>query len=659
MPESSRKFRVRFLPEGISASVPSGSTLLEAAHQAGVYLASLCGGMGYCGKCRVVVEKGSVKKEPTTLLSPADETAGVVLACQSQVIEDIVVSVPEETRLAEGRILEGKEAPPAACEEVRARRFTYIPLARRVYLELERPTTTAPIPDRERLVQGLKSLGEQCEPAINLEVLKELSSVLWRDEWQGEVTVSLALDNSSPQDATDARSRVLSVAPGDETKTSFAVAMDVGTTTLVVHLVHLPTGRTIASEAKYNSQMQYGEDYIQRIMYIVQNDALEELQRLVVDDLNELIHRAASRTAVRPEDILVATAAGNTAMLHILLGLDPARIRKEPYIPSANFIGQVSAQEIGLDIHPRGFIYPLPSVAAYIGADITAGAVAVGVDHCPHISLFIDLGTNGEVALGNREWLVAASCSAGPAFEGSGVKHGMRASAGAIEEFSITSSGEVRYKTVGEKPPRGICGSGLLDIMAELFRSGILNRSGVLQEGPAGPPAGETGKRLRQGEEGPEFLLVDKSETSTQRDIVITQPDIDNLMRSKAAVYAAVSLLMEATQITPEKLDHIFLAGGFGSFLDVKKVVLIGMLPDVPPEKIFFAGNTSIAGAKLALLSTQALEAINRVAGRMTYIDLMTNPKFMDEFVAANFLPHTQVERFPSVERFLASGEKE
>jgi len=651
MPERPKKFQVRFLPEGISARVRSGSTLLEAAHQAGVYLASLCGGMGYCGKCRIVLEKGSVKKEPTALLSPEDEASGVILACQSQVIEDIVVSVPEETRLAEGRILEGEEAPPTACEEVRVRKFEYSPLARKIHLKLERPTIDAPIPDRERLVQGLKSVGEQFEPVINLEVLKELSSVLWRDEWQGEVTVSLALDNSSPQNAAHAKSRILSVAPGDETKISFGVAMDVGTTTLVAHLVHLPTGRTIASEAKYNSQMQYGEDYIQRIMYIAQNDALEELQRLVIDDLNELIGQATSRASIRPEDILVATATGNTAMLHILLGLDPARIRKEPYIPSANFTGSVSAQEIGLDIHPRGLIYPLPSVAAYIGADITAGAVAVGVDHCPHISLFIDLGTNGEVVLGNREWLVAASCSAGPAFEGSGVKHGMRAAAGAIEELAITSSGEVRYKTVGEKPPRGICGSGLLDTMAELFRTGILNRSGVLQEGPAG-------KRLREGEEGPEFLLVDKSETSTHRDIVITQPDIDNLMRSKAAVYAAVSLLMEVTQMTSEKLDHIFLAGGFGSFLDVKKVVLIGMLPDVPREKIYFAGNTSIAGAKLALLSTQALEAINKVAGRMTYVDLMTNPKFMDEFVAANFLPHTQVERFPSVEKFLASGGK-
>jgi len=539
-----------------------------------------------------------------------------------------------------------------ACEEVRARKFTYSPLARKVYLELQRPTIDGPIPDRERLMQGLKSSEDIPEPAINLEVIKELSSVLWRDEWQGQVTVSLALRDLGQEEGAPAKSRILSVAPGDETKTSFGVAMDVGTTTLVVNLVHLPSGHTIASEAKYNSQMQYGEDYIQRIMYISENDALEELQRLVADDLNELIQKAASQISVDPEDILVATAAGNTAMLHILLGLDPQRIRKEPYIPSANFIGPVPAREIGLDIHPRGVIYPLPSVAAYIGADITGGAVSVGVDHCPHISLFIDLGTNGEVVLGNREWLMAASCSAGPAFEGSGVKHGMRAAAGAMEEVSITSSGEVRYRTVGGKPPRGICGSGLLDTLAELFRTGILDRSGVLQEGPAG-------KRLREGEDGPEFLLVEKSETSTGRDIVITQPDIDNLMRSKAAVYAAVSLLMEATQMTSEKLDHIFLAGGFGSFLDVGKVVLIGMLPDVPVERIHFAGNTSIAGAKLALLSTQALEAISKVAGRMTYIDLMTNPKFMDEFVAANFLPHTQVERFPSVEKFLASGGKE
>jgi uncharacterized 2Fe-2S/4Fe-4S cluster protein (DUF4445 family) len=326
-------------------------------------------------------------------------------------------------------------------------------------------------------------------------------------------------------------------------------------------------------------------------------------------------------------------------MVHFLLNLDPTRIRREPYVASAGFVPPIRAAEAGIQINKRGLLYCLPSVAAYVGSDIVAGVLTTRIYTKKEISLFVDIGTNGEVVLGNRDWLVCASSSAGPAFEGSGVKHGMRAAAGAIEKLNILPDGTIEFATVGGGPPAGICGSGLLDTLAELFVNGIIDRTGRFKIGKD--------KRLIEGDEGWQFQLV--APQAGQREIVITQADIDNLIRSKAGVFAAVRTLMNSTQIKPADIDGVYLAGGFGNFLNVERAVTVGMLPDVPIERIHFVGNTSIAGAKTVLLSRKALETAEEIAGKMTYFDLMSHPEYMEEFIQAKFLPHTDLSLFPSV----------
>jgi uncharacterized 2Fe-2S/4Fe-4S cluster protein (DUF4445 family) len=331
-------------------------------------------------------------------------------------------------------------------------------------------------------------------------------------------------------------------------------------------------------------------------------------------------------------------------MIHFLLGLDPRRIRRSPYIPTAAWIPPIRASEAGIRINKRGLLYTLPAVGAYVGSDIVAGVLATRLYEAPSLSLLIDIGTNGEVVLGSREWMVCASSSAGPAFEGSGVKHGMRAAPGAIERFSVAADGQFKYQTIRGEPPRGLCGSGLLDVLACLLETGIIDRGGrfTLTNDP----------RMAEGLDGPELTLVPAHEGHPA--IVITQADISNLIRSKAGVYAAIQALLNSTDTRPDALAAIYVAGGFGNYLDVRKAILIGMLPDVPVERIRFVGNTSIAGAKMAIMSRHAMAKAEEIANRMTYFDLMNHPGYMDEFIRANFLPHTDLARFPTVEKRLA-----
>ncbi|MHC4330650.1 MAG: ASKHA domain-containing protein [Planctomycetota bacterium] len=384
--------------------------------------------------------------------------------------------------------------------------------------------------------------------------------------------------------------------------------------------------------------MNFGEDYIRRIIYAEQNDAFDEMQNRIVNDVNNLIVTLAARQGIDLHDITTVICAGNTAMVHFLLNLDSTRIRREPYIASASFVPPIRAAEAGIQINKRGLLYCLPSVAAYVGSDIVAGVLTTRLFTNKGISLLVDIGTNGEVVLGNREWLVCASSSAGPAFEGSGVKQGMRARAGAIEKLTFRDDGSTEYKTIGDAPPVGICGSGLLDTLAALLTSGIIDRTGRF--------AVDGQPRLTEGDEGRQFQLVPSGDG--HHEIIITQADIDNLIRSKAGVFASIRVLMESTQTAAEDLDAVYLAGGFGNFLNVQRAVTIGMLPDVPVEKIQFVGNTSIAGAKTVLLSEKALETAEEIAKSMTYFDLMSHPGYMDEFTRANFLPHTDLSLFPS-----------
>jgi len=632
MEQNKKKCKVLFEPSGLKIEVPIGTTLLEAAHKAGIYLSSICGGDGYCGKCKVIVDKSErLENRPTALLTPNEIRENVVLACQTKILSDMTITVPKSHTLETSQILMDSDAQrfKELAGEVQEGIFEFDPLVRKIHVEMSPPTVHNHTADHERLYLAIR---EQIDAPImqtGFRILQKLSGLLQSCDYKATVTLG----------RRDQTTEVIEVEAGNHCKRNFAVAVDLGTTTVVAHLIDLTNATTKDTEATYNSQINFGEDYIRRIIYAEENNAFDEMQNRIVQDVNNLIVTLATRQRIDLQEISTVICAGNTAMVHFLLNLDPTRIRREPYVASAGFVPPIRAAEAGIQINKRGLLYCLPSVAAYIGSDIVAGVLTTRIFTKKGISLFADIGTNGEVVLGNRDWLVCASSSAGPAFEGSGLKHGMRAGAGAIEKLSILDDGCIEFKTIGDMPPVGLCGSGLLDTLAELFVNGIIDRTGRFTSNDQ--------PGLTDGDEGLQFELVPAS--NGHHEIVITQADIDNLVRSKAGVFATIRVLMESTQTQPEDLDAVYLAGGFGNFLNVNQAVTIGMLPDVPLEKIQFVGNTSIAGAKTVLLSRKALEAAEKIATSMTYFDLMSHPTYMDEFVRASFLPHTDLSLFPSV----------
>jgi len=631
MEKNKKKCTVRFEPSGLKIEVPVGTVLLEAAHKAGAYLNSICGGDGYCGKCKVKIDEGQFQCRPTTLLTPSEVQENVVLACQTKVLSDTTVTVPKSHSLETCQILMDTDAHRFSdiIGEVQAGIFQFDPLVRKIFVQMSPPTVHDHTADHERLYLAIREQVDAPIMQTGYRILQRLPKILQSSGYKATVTLGHRGQTTE----------VIEVEPGNRCEKNFAVAVDLGTTTVVAHLVNLTNAVTVDTEATYNSQINFGEDYIRRIIYAEQNDAFDDMQNRIVNDVNNLIVTLATRQRIDLHDISTVICAGNTAMIHFLLNLDSTRIRREPYIASASFVPPIRAAEVGIQINKRGLLYCLPSVAAYVGSDIVAGVLATRIFTKKGVYLLVDIGTNGEVVLGNRDWLVCASSSAGPAFEGSGVKHGMRAGAGAIEKLNILEDGSVEARTVGDNPPVGICGSGLLDALAEMFTHGVIDRTGRFKvDGQPG---------MTEGDEGWQYQLAPAR--NDHNAIVITQADIDNLIRSKAGVFAAIKVLMESTQTKARDLEAVYLAGGFGNFLNVQKSVTIGMLPDVPLDKIKFVGNTSIAGAKTVLLSRKALRAAEKIAEGMTYFDLMSHPGYMDEFTRANFLPHTDLSLFPSV----------
>ncbi|HDN84283.1 MAG TPA: DUF4445 domain-containing protein [Candidatus Aerophobetes bacterium] len=630
------KVKVTFLPQGEVIQVEKGVTLLEASARAGVYVNSICGGDGICGKCRLIVKEGDVITRPTTLLKREEIKKGYVLACQTKVTGDVVVEVPPESR-AEGKILIDKDAQRfrALYAPLKGQVFfKYYPLVQKLYLELPPPNLQDNVCDHLRLYRGIRRKREIPIMQTGLKVIRSLPSIMRRCDWK--ITATLGIRGGTVE--------VIQVEEGDTTDRNFAVAVDVGTSTVVAHLVNLNTFETIDAEATYNSQMIYGEEVTRRIIY-AELKGENRLREAIVDDINNLITTLISRNNIRLNDVMAVVCAGNTAMIHFLLELDPSQIRKEPYIPVCTCPPPVRAAEVGIRINPRGLLYSLPSIASWVGADITAGVLATGLYQADELTMLIDIGTNGEIVIGNKDWMVCCSASAGPAFEGSGVKSGMRAAEGAIEKVKISEEGKVHYTTIGGGKPRGICGSGLIDIMAELLKAGFIDKSGRLN------PDADTRVRGKDGEV--EFVLVPSSQTATGEDIVITQADIENVLRAKAAIFAGINVLAKILNLKFSDIKRIYLAGGFGNYLDKENAIILGLIPDIERERIQFVGNTSILGAKMALLSKDALDTAYHISKNITYYDLITYPGYMDEFMSAKFLPHTDTSMFPSLAKIL------
>ena len=633
------KITVTFQPESTRTEANSGDKLIDVASYAGIDISNLCGGQGVCGRCRVQIKRGRLNLTGKVIgkLSRKEIQQGFTLACQAELAEDDVeVRIPPESRsdiqiqisdyivaFDEPTHAPGPDYGPAPIVR---------PLCEKYYLELPPPTINDSLSDLDRIYRALrKKIPEFPYIQGHFSCLWGLAALLRSNKWKITATVHF-------RDADCLMIR--DIEGGDTTSRNMGVAIDVGTTTIAAQLVDLRSGTILGVQASHNSQARYGEDVISRMIFACGQTGLGPLTEAVTFTINALIDSLVRKSNINQNDITCLVAAGNTVMSHLLLGLEPCNIRTAPYIPSATRFPQFQAAEVGLNAHPKAILHCMPCVSSYVGGDITAGVYACGMYDHHEISALIDVGTNGEIVIGNNEWLVCCSSSAGPAFEGGGIKCGVKAILGAIEKIAIDGD-RVHYETIGKQKPIGVCGSAIIDGIAELLSSGIIDQSGrfTLLDNP----------RVRLVDEVPEFIVAQAEETATGEPIVITEDDIANLIKSKGAVLAAVRVLLKTLDMDFADLEKVYVAGGFGAHLNIEKAIFIGLLPDVPKERIRFIGNSSLAGARFALLSTHVFHRAEEIANRMTYIELSVHPEFMNEFIAALFLPHTDAELFPTV----------
>ncbi len=617
-----------------------GTTIAEAAQRGDVFINNLCGGEGVCGECRVQVLKGEARADEsiTAFFSQQELDEGFLLACQTKIRGDLEVEIPPESRIEEEQIITGERAEGEGKEsetvpkEVRELAISpFKPLVRKIYLELPPPTLEDNITDMERVSRELRRKLGWHSYEISFNCLQHLSDNLRDHDWK--VTATVVKDKGGY--------RIQKIEPLNTTSRNYGLAIDVGTTTVVAQLLDLRTGKVIDVDGTHNMQAQYGEDVISRMIFACDRNGLHPLHQAVIKNINSLIETLTKKNKIPPDEINAIVAAGNTTMSHFLLNLTPCSIRLEPYVPTADIYPQILAKDIGIHISPSGIMEALPSVASYVGGDIVAGVMSCGIVERAEVQGLIDIGTNGEIAIGNSEWLVCCSASAGPAFEGGGTRCGMRATRGAIERVEILD-GRVEYQTIGNASPRGICGSGLIDCIYELVKNGIIGADGKFNSELRDP-------RLRSEDEIPQYLIAGPEETETKNAIVITESDVDNLIKSKGAVFAAIRSLMNYIGLAFDQLDTFYVAGGFGNYLNIPKAIAIGLLPDMAQEKIRFVGNSSLTGARMALLSEAAFEKCVNISKSMTNVDLSNYQPFMDEYVAALFLPHTDRKLFPSV----------
>jgi uncharacterized 2Fe-2S/4Fe-4S cluster protein (DUF4445 family) len=635
-----KKHRVKFLPYERTVEVEEGTTIAEAAQRGDVFINNLCGGEGVCGECRVQVFKGEARADESSsaFFSQQELDEGFLLACQTKIRGDLEVEIPPESRIEEEQIITGETAEAAGRESetvpTKAPELAispFKPLVRKIYLELPPPTLEDNITDMERVSRELRRKLGWHSYEISFNCLQHLSDNLRDHDWK--VTATVVKDKGGY--------RIQKIEPLNTTSRNYGLAIDVGTTTVVAQLLDLRTGKVIDVDGTHNMQAQYGEDVISRMIFACDRNGLHPLHQAVIKNVNSLIETLTKRNKIPPEEINAIVAAGNTTMSHFLLNLTPCSIRLEPYVPTADIYPQILAKDIGIHISPLGIMEALPSVASYVGGDIVAGVMSCGIVERSEVQGLIDIGTNGEIAIGNSEWLVCCSASAGPAFEGGGTRCGMRATRGAIERVEILD-GRVEYQTIGNASPRGICGSGLIDCIYELVKNGIIGADGKFNRELRD-------SRLRSEDEIPQYLVAGPEETETKNAIVITESDVDNLIKSKGAVFAAIRSLMNYIGLAFDQLDTFYVAGGFGNYLNIPKAIAIGLLPDMAEEKIRFIGNSSLTGARMALLSESAFEKCVNISRSMTNVELSNYQPFMDEYVAALFLPHTDRKLFPSV----------
>ncbi len=624
-----------FQPSGKTIEAPAGTELLDAAREAGIDIAAPCGGKGTCAGCIVRIVSGNVAADCLDLLSPAAAAIGYVPACKTKILDEpVIVEIPEQIGKDGGQFIDETKDTCLVSLDLLPKKEQLAPLAHKIALHVPPPQLADGLSDLDRLVRAIRQNREPKEIICSLPLIRRLAETLRKEN--GQVTVSLL--------ETPERCHITGIAPGDVSSRNFGIAVDIGTTTAAVQLVSLTTGKVAATRTAYNEQIDCGLDVISRIDYARKPGRLEELRSRVLKTIDSLIAQLCAGNGIDPEDICSAALAGNTTMIHLLLGLPPENIRLEPYTPTILGAPFFTAEEIGIKISPQSGVYISPAVGSYVGGDITAGLLCTCLaGETEEVNLFIDIGTNGELVIGNRDFLMCCACSAGPAFEGGGIDHGMRAALGAIDNVEIDpATGLASYRTIGNVKPKGICGTGMISLIAGLFLSGWLDAAGKLERTKKSPAVEIAGRQAR-------YMIVPAGESASGEPIAISEIDIENLIRAKAAIYSASALMLKQVGLDFEDLAHIYIAGGFGRFLDIEKAIVIGLIPDLPREKYHYIGNSSLLGAYLVLVSQEYRQRQLELARRLTYLELSTDPAYMEQYTGALFLPHTDINRFPSV----------
>jgi uncharacterized 2Fe-2S/4Fe-4S cluster protein (DUF4445 family) len=633
--QNTAAFTVRFLPFDVYVKVPPHTFLLDAVRLASLPLSAPCGGEGTCGDCVVQILKGTYQTRPSAGLSEQLGRQGYVLACLTEITDDLTVDLPQFEQLWIKSV--ASFVLPEDHKDGISATYEVSPIVGRIDLDLPRPTLEDNYGDLTRIQREIEKIWPGRDFDSEYSVLRQLAGATRQEA--GRVSAIVFTGGQTPT--------LIDVRPTGGAKGIFGIACDIGTTTVALNLVNLESGDILDTALGLNRQIKCGEDIISRINYARKPGRLKELQDLAVATVNDLIEKAAQAHEISARDIYYVSVSGNTTMTHLLLNLEPRYIREEPYVPTFNRLPFIRAHDLGLKTNPEARIHLAPAVGSYVGGDITAGLLATPMlRDSDTVSVFIDAGTNGELVIGNKDWLMTCACSAGPAFEGRGVGCGMPATEGAIERVQITEDGQLHYEVIGDTKPRGICGSGLVDLLSELLVHGYIDRQGKLRRP-------DTQERYVESSDGAGFLVERGSDSYWGHDLVITEKDITNIVRTKGAIFSACSLLLKQVGLSFDKVDAFYIAGGFGQHLDIENAIRIGLLPDMHRSRFHYLGNSSLFGAYLILISDENRRMVSALSEKMTYVELNTEPTYMNEYTGALFLPHTDLDLFPSVRDLL------
>ncbi|CEO29966.1 corrinoid activation/regeneration protein AcsV [Paraclostridium sordellii] len=638
--------RVNIVSHKKEVNCKIGDNLLEVIRDSGVFIDAPCNGNRVCGKCKVKLLKGKVDSDINVHINDDELNQGYILSCASKVSEDISIKIPKKfsdslnDMKIEGSVNSKDELFfDNSIEMIKRNNLKFNKNVFKKYIKIEEPNLDDNISDIDRLERYIRNNIGVNKINFDIDFLRKVPTVIRKNNFN--FTITYKYENEMIY--------LIDIDEKDTEGEIYGIAIDIGTTSVVVSLVDLKNNEIIDKASSGNAQIKYGADVINRIIYSTKKNGLETLRKTIIDEtINPLLKKIYSKLSINKDNVVQGVVSGNTTMSSLFLGVYPDFLRQEPYIPPFTKALNLKSKEVGININKNADVYLAPSVASYVGGDITSGVLASGMWTSDENILFIDLGTNGEIVFGNKEYMMTCACSAGPAFEGGGISCGMRASSGAIEKVEIEKETlNPKLEVIGNISPVGICGSGIIDLICKMMTNKIIDRRGKINKDIKN-------KRIRFNEyDIGEYVLAFKEEYNLERDLIISEVDIDNFIRAKGAIYSGASTLIESLGMDFSVVDKVLIAGGIGNSLNIENSIMIGLLPDIEKEKFSYIGNSSLIGSYLALISQDAKLKLEDIGSQMTYVELSVYPTYMDEFISACFLPHTNIEQFPTVKNLI------